>query len=63
MFVVGVIGSLLGEWVFKWVVKWVRRNMICVGILFEAVGGVGVGYWILEESVMMREVMGGGVIF
>ena len=37
--------------------------MISVAILFEPVGAVALAYWILGESVMMTQVIGGAVIF
>lgn len=62
-FLLAVIPTLLGHSLFNWVLKWLSTNMISVAILFEPVGAVALAYWILDESVMMTQVIGGAVIF
>ncbi|XBO85774.1 DMT family transporter [Bacillus licheniformis] len=62
-FLLAVIPTLLGHSLFNWVLKWLSTNMISVAILFEPVGAVALAYWVLDESVMMTQVIGGAVIF
>ncbi|QHZ45947.1 DMT family transporter [Bacillus sp. NSP9.1] len=58
-----VIPTLLGHSLFNWVLKWLSTNMISVAILFEPAGAIVLAYWILHESVMTTQLVGGAVIF
>lgn len=57
-----LLPTLLGHSLFNWVVKWISTSMISMAILFEPIGAAILAYFLLGESVMWSQVLGGGVV-
>ncbi|RIW38783.1 DMT family transporter [Bacillus salacetis] len=57
-----IIPTLLGHTLFNWSLKWLSTSTISMAILFEPIGASVLAYYLLEESVMPSQMIGGGVI-
>ncbi|WP_053367488.1 DMT family transporter [Bacillus sp. FJAT-27245] len=57
-----LLPTLLGHSLFNWVVKWISTSVISMAILFEPIGAAVLAYFLLGESVMWSQVIGGGVV-
>ncbi|CEG28310.1 DMT family transporter [Bacillus sp. B-jedd] len=57
-----LLPTLLGHSLFNWVVKWISTSMISMAILFEPIGAAILAYFLLGESVIWSQVVGGGVV-
>ncbi|WP_316571655.1 DMT family transporter [Neobacillus sp. YIM B06451] len=57
-----LLPTLLGHSLFNWVVKWISTSVISMAILFEPIGAAILAYFLLGESVMWSQVVGGGVV-
>lgn len=56
------VPTLLGHSLFNWSLKWISTNVISVAILFEPVGSIILAYFFLAETVLLTQVIGGGII-
>jgi drug/metabolite transporter (DMT)-like permease len=57
-----LVPTLLGHTLFNWSLKWVSTSTISVSILFEPVGATILAYYILNESVVWTQILGGCLI-
>jgi drug/metabolite transporter (DMT)-like permease len=57
-----IVPTLLGHSLFNWSLKWVSTNVISVMILFEPVGAIILAYYLLDETVIVPQVIGGSII-
>jgi len=57
-----IIPNLLGHTLFNWSLKWVSTNVISIAILFEPVGAAILAYYILEESLIATQIIGGLIV-
>ncbi|MCA1032682.1 DMT family transporter [Bacillus timonensis] len=57
-----IVPTLLGHTLFNWSLKWLSTSTISMSILFEPIGASILAYYILKETVMWTQVIGGGVI-
>ncbi|WP_059173681.1 DMT family transporter [Bacillus sp. FJAT-27445] len=57
-----LLPTLLGHSLFNWVIKWISTSMISMAILFEPIGAAIMAYYLLDESVILSQVVGGGVV-
>jgi drug/metabolite transporter (DMT)-like permease len=57
-----IVPTLLGHTLFNWSLKWLSTNTISMSILFEPIGASILAYYILQETVVWTQVIGGGVI-
>jgi drug/metabolite transporter (DMT)-like permease len=57
-----LVPTLLGHTLFNWSLKWVSTSTISVSILLEPVGATILAYYILNESVVWTQIMGGCLI-
>lgn len=53
-----LISTMLGHFVFTWLLKWFSATVISMTILGEAVGACILGYFILNESVSLKQTAG-----
>ncbi|MDR4945111.1 DMT family transporter [Neobacillus cucumis] len=57
-----IVPTLFGLSLFNWSLKWISTNAISVSILFEPVGAIILAYFLLGETVMISQVIGGIII-
>lgn len=57
-----LIPTLLGHTLFNWSLKWLSTSTISMAILFEPVGAAILAYYLLEESVIWTQVLGGTIV-
>ncbi|MBS4190809.1 DMT family transporter [Bacillus sp. FJAT-49705] len=57
-----LIPTLLGHTIFNWSLKWLSTSTISMAILFEPVGAAVLAYYLLQESVVWTQLLGGGII-
>jgi drug/metabolite transporter (DMT)-like permease len=57
-----IIPTLLGHTLFNWSLKWLSTSTISMAILFEPVGATILAYYILNESVIWSQIIGGLVV-
>ncbi|WP_077619182.1 DMT family transporter [Bacillus sinesaloumensis] len=57
-----IIPTLLGHNLFNWSLKWVSTSTISVSILFEPVGAAILAYFILSETILYTQIIGGFII-
>ena len=57
-----LVPTLLGHSLFNWSLKWLSTSTISMSILFEPVGAAILAYYILDESVIWTQVVGGVIV-
>ncbi|MGE8207523.1 DMT family transporter [Heyndrickxia sp. NPDC080065] len=57
-----ILPTLLGHTLFNWAVKWLSTSIISMAILFEPIGASILAYFILKESILWTQVIGGAII-
>jgi drug/metabolite transporter (DMT)-like permease len=57
-----LIPTLLGHTLFNWSLKWLSTSTISMAILFEPVGAAVLAYYLLQESVVWTQVLGGAIV-
>lgn len=57
-----LIPTLLGHTLFNWSIKWISASIISMAILFEPVGATILAFYLLGESVILTQVIGGLVV-
>jgi drug/metabolite transporter (DMT)-like permease len=57
-----LIPTLLGHTLFNWSLKWISTSTISMAILFEPVGAAVLAYYLLQESVVWTQVLGGAIV-
>ena len=57
-----IVPTLFGHTLFNWSLKWVSTSIISISILFEPVGASILAYFILDETILWTQVIGGFVI-
>ncbi|GAA0325905.1 DMT family transporter [Bacillus carboniphilus] len=57
-----IVPNLLGHTLFNWSIKWVSTSIISVAILFEPVGATILAFYILGETVVITQVLGGLIV-
>ncbi|MCM3707853.1 MULTISPECIES: DMT family transporter [Cytobacillus] len=57
-----LVPTLLGHTLFNWSVKWLSTSTISMAILFEPVGAAVLAYYLLHESIIWTQVLGGTVV-
>jgi drug/metabolite transporter (DMT)-like permease len=57
-----IIPNLLGHSFLNWAIKWLSTSTISMAILFEPVGATVLAFFLLEESVLWTQVLGGSVV-
>ena len=53
-----IISTMLGQVVFTWLLKWFSATVISMTILGEAVGTCILGYFVLSESISLKQFIG-----
>ena len=53
-----LISTMLGQVVFTWLLKWFSATVISMTILGEAVGTCILGYFVLNESISLKQFIG-----
>lgn len=53
-----LISTMLGHFIFTWLLRWFSATVISMTILGEAVGACILGYFILNESVSLKQLVG-----
>lgn len=61
-FLLALIPTLLGHTLFNWAVKWLSTSVISVAILFEPVGATLLAYYLLGETVIWTQGIGGIIV-
>ncbi|WP_456273561.1 DMT family transporter [Bacillus sp. AK031] len=57
-----IVPTLLGHTLFNWSLKWLSTTTISMAILFEPIGASVLAYTLLGESLMLSQIIGGGII-
>lgn len=57
-----IVATLLGHSLFNLAIKWVSTNVISMAILFEPVGATILAFFILGESLVWTQILGGIVV-
>ncbi|MCU9600820.1 DMT family transporter [Pallidibacillus thermolactis] len=57
-----IIATLLGHSLFNLAIKWVSTNVISMAILFEPVGAAILAFFILGESLVWTQLLGGIIV-
>lgn len=57
-----LVPTLLGHTLFNWSLKWVSTSTISMAILFEPVGATILAFYLLNESVIWTQLLGGGIV-
>lgn len=57
-----IIPNLLGHTLFNWSLKWVSTNVISIAILFEPVGAAVLAFYILGETLIATQIIGGLIV-
>jgi drug/metabolite transporter (DMT)-like permease len=57
-----LIPNMLGQTLFNWSIRWLSTSIISVAILFEPVGATILAYFILHETVLWTQLIGGLVV-
>ncbi|MCJ8009483.1 DMT family transporter [Lederbergia wuyishanensis] len=57
-----LIPTLLGHTLFNWSLKWLSTSTISMAILFEPVGAAILAVYILNESIIWTQIIGGLII-
>ncbi|GLB61987.1 DMT family transporter [Cytobacillus sp. NCCP-133] len=57
-----LIPTLLGHTLFNWSLKWLSTSTISMAILFEPVGAAILAYYLLQETVVWTQVLGGAIV-
>lgn len=57
-----VFPNLLGHTLFNWSLKWVTASTISIAILFEPVGASIMAYFLLNETLVWTQIIGGLIV-
>jgi drug/metabolite transporter (DMT)-like permease len=57
-----IVPTLLGHTLFNWSLKWVSTSVISMAILFEPVGATILAYFLLDESTVWSQIVGGLIV-
>jgi drug/metabolite transporter (DMT)-like permease len=57
-----LVPTLLGHTLFNWTIKWISTSTVSMAILFEPVGAAILAYYLLQESVVWTQVLGGTIV-
>lgn len=57
-----LIPTLLGHTLFNWSLKWLSTSTISMAILFEPVGAAILAYYLLQETVVWTQALGGAIV-
>lgn len=57
-----LIPNLLGHTLFNWSIKWLSTSTISMAILFEPVGATVLAVYLLNETILWTQVLGGLVV-
>ncbi|WP_264741186.1 DMT family transporter [Cytobacillus firmus] len=57
-----LVPTLLGHTLFNWSIKWLSTSTISMAILFEPVGAAVLAYYLLHESILWTQVLGGTIV-
>jgi drug/metabolite transporter (DMT)-like permease len=57
-----IVPTLLGHTLFNWSLKWLSTTTISMAILFEPIGASVLAYILLGETVILTQIIGGGII-
>ncbi|MFS0591971.1 DMT family transporter [Cytobacillus horneckiae] len=57
-----LVSTLLGHTLFNWSVKFLSTSTISMAILFEPVGAAVLAYYLLQESLVWTQVLGGFIV-
>ncbi|MBS4200118.1 DMT family transporter [Bacillus sp. FJAT-49732] len=57
-----LIPTLLGHTLFNWSIKWLSTSTISMAILFEPVGAAILAFYILNETILWTQIIGGLII-
>ncbi|WP_108670754.1 DMT family transporter [Peribacillus acanthi] len=57
-----IFPTLLGHTLFNWSLKWLSTTTISMAILFEPVGAAILAYYLLDESLIWTQMVGGLVV-
>lgn len=63
MFLLALIPQLIGHTTFNWALRYLPASMVAISILGEPIGSTILAYFILEEGLTIRKVIGGVLIF
>ncbi|MFJ7977410.1 DMT family transporter [Peribacillus sp. JNUCC 23] len=58
-----IFPNLLGHSLLNWSLKWLSTTTISMAILLEPVGATILAYFILDETVVLTQIIGGVIIF
>ena len=57
-----IFPNLLGHTLFNWSLKWITASTISIAILFEPVGAAILAYYILNETLVWTQIIGGLIV-
>lgn len=57
-----LIPTLLGHTLFNWSIKWLSTSTISMAILFEPVGATLLAVYLLNETILWTQIIGGMVV-
>jgi drug/metabolite transporter (DMT)-like permease len=57
-----IVPTLLGHTLFNWSLKWISTSIISMAILFEPVGATILAYFLLDESTVWSQIVGGLIV-
>ncbi|MDM5228740.1 DMT family transporter [Cytobacillus sp. NJ13] len=57
-----LVPTLLGHTLFNWSIKWLSTSTISMAILFEPVGAAVLAYYLLHESILWTQILGGTIV-
>jgi drug/metabolite transporter (DMT)-like permease len=57
-----IVPTLLGHTLFNWSLKWVSTSIISMAILFEPVGATILAFFLLDESTVWSQIVGGIIV-
>ena len=57
-----IVPTLLGHTLFNWSLQWLSTSTISIAILFEPVGAAILAYYLLNESILWTQIIGGSII-
>jgi drug/metabolite transporter (DMT)-like permease len=61
-FLLALVPTLLGHSLFNWTLKWISTSTISMAILFEPVGAIILAYYLLNESLISSQIIGGIIV-
>ena len=61
-FLLALIPNLLGHTSINWAIKWLSTSTISMAILFEPIGATILAFYLLDESILWTQIVGGTIV-